>query len=118
MLNREFLGHLREAHRAVWHHDHLYRLAVLALPVVVVFAVMSFGSGRDKSSLWQGKEGHASAPSLSSMFPNAETKPPPSGPGLKPSMPAVVQSIAPGAALPANSSPAAGSTTYQSPFNQ
>lgn len=108
MLSKEFTDHFRAAHRALWRQDTPYRLAVLAAPVILLFAAFH--------ALPSGKNAHpaSAGPPVSASSPLKDADAPPSA-APKPAAPAPVLKIAPSSALPASTAPASG---YQSPFSQ
>jgi hypothetical protein len=114
MVKKEFLSRLHEAHRAVWHHDHLYRAAVLALPVCLVFGLMQLRGSPHNST---GNGGLPPSPAQV-VNPFSDVDKPLTPPYIPPQPPAgPPQKIAPDAALPTSTAPAAAQS-YQSPFNQ
>ncbi len=108
MLNHEFMDHLRAVHRALWRQDNSYRLAILAVPVLLVLAVIHAMPG--------GKNvppPTPAGPPVSSSHASTSNIPPPAA---KPAAAPAPPKIKPGSALPATSPASSGG--YHSPFNQ
>lgn len=108
MLNHEFMDHLRAVHRALWRQDNSYRLAVLAVPVLLVLAVIH--------ALPDGKNVPTPTPAgppVSSSHASTSNMP---TPAAKPAAAPAPLKIKPSATLPAT--PPASSGGYHSPFNQ
>lgn len=108
MLNHEFMDHLRAVNRALWRQDNSYRLAVLAVPVLLVLAVIHALPG--------GKNAPAPmppGPPVSSSHASTSNAPPPTA---KPAAAPSPLKIKPSSALPATSPASPGG--YHSPFNQ
>ena len=108
MLNHEFMDHLRAVHRALWRQDNSYRLALLAVPVLLVLAVIhALPGGKDApTSMPPGPPVSSSHASTSNAPPSA----------AKPAAAPAPLKIKPSATLPAT--PPASSGGYHSPFNQ
>lgn len=107
MLNKEFLGHLRATHRALWQQDALYRVAVLAFPVLLIITLIHAMPTGGNAAAPVGPPVPTSRATSHKATPNAAATTSPHPLRIKP-----------GAALPANSSISSGSNGYQSPFNQ
>lgn len=101
-MNAVFLGRLAAIHRALWAGDRIYRVALLALPVLFGVAV---ASGLDQA-------GRTVPPHQTSLGSASAPQPPAPAPA-----PAREPKIHPGKPLPAQTpTPADGDRGYHSPF--
>ena len=108
MLNHEFTDHLRAVHRALWRQDNSYRLAILAVPVLLVLAIIhALPGGKNAPAPTPPGPPVSASPASTSNMPPPLTKPAAAPAPLK---------IKPSSALPATSPASSGG--YRSPFNQ